>query len=70
MSTSQEASARRYHAFEIAPDGGGYLRTFELSCPDDEAAKAEASRLPSEHPIELWFDKRLVARFDPAPRQL
>lgn len=68
MSTSEPVSARRYNAFEIAPDGGGYLRAFELNCPDDEAAKVQASRLPKEHPIELWFDKRLVARFDPAPR--
>ncbi|MDR3511052.1 MAG: hypothetical protein P4L73_05425 [Caulobacteraceae bacterium] len=59
---------RRYRAFEIASDGG-YLRTFELSCPDDEAAKAEARRVPSQQPVELWFDKRLVARFEPAARE-
>jgi hypothetical protein len=58
---------RRYRAFEIAPDGG-YLRTFELHAPDDEAAKVEARRLESEHTIELWFEKRFIARFEPAVR--
>ena len=58
---------RRYNAFEIAPDGG-YLRTFELHAPDDETAKVEARQIESVHTIELWFEKRFIARFEPAMR--
>jgi hypothetical protein len=60
---------RCYNAFEIGPEGGAYLRTYELDCPNDEAAKVSASALPFEHKIELWFSKRFIAQFERQPPQ-
>lgn len=40
--------------------GGRIARAFDLACPDDEGAVAEATSLHPGESIELWCGSRVV----------
>ena len=48
-----------YNAFLIGADGH-VIRRIELVCTDDDAAKAEASKLAEGHDVELWQGNRMI----------
>jgi hypothetical protein len=51
-----------YRIYVIGRDGH-FLRSIELVCPNDEAAKAETEQLLDGHDLELWQLGRKVAFF-------
>ena len=51
-----------YSAYLIGPDGH-IMRRIELSCTDDETAKAEAQKLAKGHDTELWQGARIIGTF-------
>ena len=55
-----------YRAYHIGPDGR--IRSgVDLDCADDAEAIEAASKLVGEFAVELWHDKRMVARLETPP---
>jgi hypothetical protein len=55
-----------YRAYIIGTDGH-FLRSVEILCPDDDAAKEYAKQLVDGHDIELWQGERQIAKFQHKP---
>ena len=52
---------RHYRIYSI--DGGGHLHHAEdFDCRDDLLALAEGERLSSKNAVEVWDERRFVAR--------
>ena len=55
-----------YRAYHIGPDGR--IRSgVDLECADDAEAIEAAGKLVGEFAVELWHDKRMVARLEAPP---
>jgi hypothetical protein len=55
--------AIEYTAYAIDPDNHVMFR-MDLICDDDDTAKERAQQLIGDHAVELWRDKKLLARFE------
>jgi hypothetical protein len=55
-----------YRAYIVGMDGR-IVRAVELLCPDDDTAKEYAKNLVDGHDVELWQDRRKIAKFDHKP---
>jgi hypothetical protein len=53
---------------DIIDIDGRIVRTINLACPDDEAAKEHAKSLGDGHDVELWRGARQIAKFKDKPR--
>ena len=53
-----------YYAFVVGADGHIQNRIV-VDCDNDEEAKRCAEQLVDGHAIELWQERRMVARFEP-----
>ena len=56
-----------YRAYIVGMDGR-VVRAVELLCPDDDTAKEYAKNLVDGHDVELWQDRRKIAKFDHKPQ--
>jgi hypothetical protein len=55
--------AIEYRACAIGPDNHIMFR-IDLICDDDDTAKERARQFIDGHAVELWRDKKLLARFE------
>ena len=55
---------QEYRLYVIGQDGH-FQDVIVLSCPDDEAAKAQAAKLVDGHAVELWQLDRKIVTFQP-----
>jgi hypothetical protein len=53
---------QNYRAYIIGLDRH-FIRSVELACDDDEAAKKRAQQLVDSHGVELWQRDRWIAEF-------
>jgi hypothetical protein len=53
---------RDYRVLELRPDGHVKSR-FDLSAPDDEAAKEQAVKAASSPDLELWRNDRKISEW-------
>jgi hypothetical protein len=53
-----------YRAYLLDADGH-IIDRIELSCGDDESAKAQAREFVNGHVVELWDGGRMIATFAP-----
>jgi hypothetical protein len=61
-----ETNVAHYRAYHIGPDGR--IRSgVDLECADDAEAIEAAGKLVGEFAVELWHDKRMVARLQAPP---
>ena len=51
-----------YQAYLIGRDGH-CIKTVDLTCADDEAAKKRALKMVDGHDVELWHHARRIAKF-------
>jgi hypothetical protein len=56
-----------YRLYQIGPDGR-IKSGVDLDCADDAGAIEAADRLVGENDVELWQDKRMIARLE-APKK-
>ena len=55
-----------YRLYQIGPDG--HIKAgVDLECADDAEAIEAAGKLVGEFAVELWHDKRMVARLEAPP---
>jgi hypothetical protein len=52
-----------YRAYLLDADGH-IIDRIDLTCGDDESARARARELIDGHPVELWDGGRKIATFD------
>jgi hypothetical protein len=57
-----------YRAYLIGPDGH-FVKSVDLSCETDDAAKEHAKQLVHGHDVELWHQERKVAVLKRTPPQ-
>jgi hypothetical protein len=61
-----QGTMANYRAYHIGPDGR--VRSgVDLDCADDAEAIEAAGKLVGEFAVELWHDKRMVARLEAPP---
>ena len=53
-----------YRAYVLDPNGH-IIDRIDLTCGDDESAKARARKFVDRHVMELWDGGRKVATFEP-----
>jgi hypothetical protein len=58
---------QHYRAYTIGLQGH-FLRSVDLQCDNDDAAKEYAKQLVARHDIELWQRDRRIARFEKMPK--
>jgi len=56
---------QEYRAYIVGSDGH-FIQRVELSCEDDDDAKAQAQQLVDSFEVELWQATRFVVAFRPA----
>lgn len=49
----------------VLDERGNALSLDLVDCATEEEARAKAAAMVEEHPVELWWGARCVARFDP-----
>ena len=52
-----------YQAYLVGRDGH-LIKTVDLSCADEEAAKKRALKMVDGHDVELWHHERKIAQFN------
>ena len=61
-----ETNMAHYRAYQIGSDGR-IKAGVDLDCADDAEAIEAAGKLVGEFAVELWHDKRMVARLEAPP---
>jgi hypothetical protein len=54
-----------YRAYIVGSDGH-FIRSIQLLCADDDAAKEYAKQFVDRHDVELWQGERKISEFKPA----
>jgi hypothetical protein len=54
----------QYRVYVLGPEGR-VMGAVQFVCPDDDTAKEYSKQLADRDFVELWRDKRRLAKFDP-----